>query len=224
MKLLLAEDEEMLSDALVEILSHNNYSVDAVYNGQDALDYLSMGDYQGAILDIMMPKMDGVTVVRKLRAQGNTIPVLLLTAKSETDDKVDGLDAGADDYLTKPFDSKELLARVRAITRRQPALTSNTLQVADLSLDRISFTLSSQKGEIRLSNKEFQMLEVLMSNEHQVVPTERFIEKIWGYDADLDVSVIWVYISGLRKKIAKLSKSVVIRAVRGVGYVMEEEE
>jgi two-component system response regulator ArlR len=224
MKLLLAEDEEMLSDALVEILSHNNYSVDAVYNGQDALDYLSMGDYDGAILDIMMPKMDGVTVVRKLRAQGNTIPVLLLTAKSETDDKVDGLDAGADDYLTKPFDSKELLARVRAITRRQPALTSNTLQVADLSLDRISFTLSSQKGEIRLSNKEFQMLEVLMSNEHQVVPTERFIEKIWGYDADLDVSVIWVYISGLRKKIAKLSKSVVIRAVRGVGYVMEEEE
>ena len=224
MKLLLAEDEEMLSVALVQILTRHHYSVDAVYNGADALDYLRMGDYDGAVLDVMMPKIDGVTVVRRLRAEGNQVPVLLLTAKSETDDKVDGLDAGADDYLTKPFDSKELLARIRAVTRRQPMLTDNRLEVGDLFLDRISYTLVNSIGEIRLSNKEYQMMEVLMTNARQVVPTDRFIEKIWGYDADVDVSVIWVYVPGLRKKIAKLSNRVVIRAVRGVGYIIEEDE
>ena len=180
MRLLLAEDEKILSDALVTILTHSGYSVDAVYNGRDALDYLKNGGYDGAVLDIMMPKMDGLTVLRNIREEGMTLPVLMLTAKAEIDDRVTGLDSGADDYLTKPFDSKELLARIRAMTRRQPELQDTVLQFGGLSLDRAGFTLSGAGESARLSNKEFQMMEMLMGNPGQVVPTERFLEKIWG--------------------------------------------
>ncbi len=221
MRLLLAEDEQVLSDALVTILTHNHYSVDAVYNGQDALDYLMNGDYDGAILDIMMPKMDGLTVLRRARAANLTLPILLLSAKAEIDDRVEGLDSGADDYLTKPFAAKELLARIRAMTRRKPTLEDIILQFGDLSLDRTDFTLSSGSGQVRLANKEFQMMEMLMENPRQVVPTERFLEKIWGYDSDAEINVVWVYISMLRKKIAGLHSGVQIKAARGVGYSLE---
>ncbi len=221
MRLLLAEDERVLSDALVTILTHNHYSVDAVYNGQDALDYLLNGNYDGAILDIMMPQLDGLTVLRRVREAQLTLPVLLLTAKAEIDDRVEGLDCGADDYLTKPFASKELLARIRAMMRRQPELVDNTLQFGGLSLDRTSYILSGEGGSVRLANKEFQMLEMLMENPRQVIPTERFLEKIWGYDSEAEINVVWVYISMLRKKIAGLGSSVQIRASRGVGYSLE---
>jgi len=222
MRLLLAEDEKILSDALVTILTHNNYSVDAVYNGQDALDYLENGNYDGAILDIMMPKLDGLTVLRKIRTEGLTLPVLMLTAKAEVDDRVAGLDCGADDYLTKPFASKELLARIRSMTRRQPELRDAVLQFGGLSLDRTSFTLSGCGGALRLASKEFQMMEMLMENPGQVIPTERFLEKIWGYDSETEINVVWVYISGLRKKVAGIDGKVQIKAARGVGYSLEE--
>ena len=218
MRLLLAEDEKMLSDALVTMLQHNNYSVDAVYDGQEALDYLESVDYDGAILDIMMPKMDGITVLKKIRAEGKTLPVLMLTAKSEIDDRV-----VADDYLTKPFAIKELLARIRAMTRRQPELSGSTLTFGNLSLNRADYTLSGPEDSTKLANKEFQMMEMLMSNPGQVISTERFLEKIWGYDSDAEINVVWVYISNLRKKLVSLGTNVSIKAARGVGYSLEEK-
>lgn len=222
MRLLLAEDEKELSNALVAILRHNNYSVDAVFNGEDALAYLEADNYDGAILDIMMPKVDGITALKTVRAKGSHIPVLLLTAKSEIDDKVMGLDAGADDYLTKPFAAQELLARIRAMTRRQNDITDNILKAGNIELNRRTCELSSQSGSFRLANKEFQMLEMLMSNKGQLIPTERFMEKIWGYDSSSEISVVWVYISYLRKKLAALNATVSIKAARNMGYSLEE--
>ena len=223
MRLLLAEDEKDLSDALVTVLKHNNYSVDAVYNGQDALDYLEAGDYDGAILDIMMPKMDGITVLKKVRADGIHLPIILLTAKSEIDDRVTGLDSGADDYLTKPFSMKELLARIRAMTRRQEKTTDSILQFSDIQLDRSTYQLSNSEGTtIRLANKEYQMLEMLMTNPGQVISVDQFMDKIWGYDSEAEFNVVWVYISYLRKKLSSLHAHVQIKATRGVGYSLIE--
>lgn len=222
MRLLLAEDEKDLSDALVTVLKHNNYSVDAVYNGQDALDYLTDGDnYDGAILDIMMPKLDGISVLKQIRAQGNHLPILMLTAKSEIDDRVNGLDSGADDYLTKPFSMKELLARIRAMTRRQAETTDAILQFGDLKLDRSTYQLSTPNGELRLANKEYQMLEMLMTNPGQIISVEQFMDKIWGYDSEAEFNVVWVYISYLRKKLTSLQSAVQIKATRGLGYSLE---
>ena len=222
MRLLLAEDEKALSKALTTILERSKYSVDAVYDGQSALDYLKMDNYDGVILDIMMPKVDGLTVLKKIREQGNLIPVLLLTAKSEVDDKVEGLDAGANDYLAKPFHSKELLARIRAMTRTQAAQADSKLHVGNVTLDRAAFELSTPKGSFRLANKEFQMLELLMNNPHQLISSERFLEKIWGYDSDAEINVVWVYISYLRKKLAALHADIQIKATRNAGYSLEE--
>lgn len=222
MRLLLAEDEKALSKALVTILERNNYSVDAVYDGQSALDYLETDNYDGVILDIMMPKVDGLTVLKKVRERGSLVPVLLLTAKSEVDDKVEGLDAGANDYLTKPFHSRELLARIRAITRTQTAQTNSKLTKGNITLDRATFELSTPKGSFRLANKEFQMLELMMSNPDQLISSERFLEKIWGYDTEAEVNVVWVYISYLRKKLSVLHADVQIKAVRNAGYTLEE--
>lgn len=221
MRLLLAEDERILSDALVEVLTHNNYSVDAVYNGQDAIDYLLAGNYDAAILDIMMPKKDGISVLKELRGAGYATPVIMLTAKSQIEDKIEGLDSGADDYLTKPFAMAELLARVRAISRRQPEFIGNDLKFRDLKLDRADYSLSGPDGEVRLANKEFQIMEMLMANSGQVIPTERFMERVWGYDSEAEINVVWVNISGLRKKIAALGAHVQIKAARGVGYSLE---
>ncbi len=222
MRLLLAEDERALSKALVAILERNNYSVDAVYDGQSALDYLETDNYDGVILDIMMPKVDGLTVLKKVRERGSLIPTLLLTAKSEVDDKVEGLDAGANDYLVKPFHSKELLARIRAITRTQTAQPDSKLKIGNVTLDRATFELSTSAGSFQLANKEFQMLEFLMSNPHQLIPSERFLERIWGYDSEAEMNVVWVYISYLRKKLSALHANVQIKATRNVGYSLEE--
>ena len=224
MRLLLAEDERTLSEALVILLSHSNYSVDAVYNGQDALDYLEAGNYDCAVLDVMMPKMDGITVLKRIRAKGISIPVLLLTAKSEIDDRVEGLDAGADDYLTKPFATKELLARVRAMTRRMPELTDNLLKVGNVTLNRGDFMLSGPMGGMRLANKEYQMLEMMMMNPGHAISTERFLEKIWGYESESEINVVWVNISGLRKKLAAVGGNVEIKAARGIGYMLVSSE
>lgn len=221
MRLLLAEDERDLADALEAMLKHNNYSVDVVNNGQDALDYLMLDDYDGAILDVMMPQMDGVTVVKKLRENKKSTPVLLLTAKSEIEDKVYGLDSGADDYLTKPFVTRELLARVRSMTRRQATFTSNVLELGNVSLSKYTFELSTEKDKVRLSNKEYQMMELLMRNPGNVIQTEQFLEKIWGYDSDSEINVVWVNISYLRKKLKALDANVQIKATRNVGYTLE---
>lgn len=225
MRLLFAEDEKSLSKAIVTILKKNNYEVDPVYDGEEALDYLTSGTpYDAAVLDIMMPKMDGITVLKKLRASGSTLPVLLLTAKSEIDDKVAGLDSGANDYLTKPFAMPELLARIRAMARTQSVQSTSELKVGCITLDQTTYELSSPSGSFRLANKEFQMLELLMSNPHQLISTERFMDKIWGYDSDADISVVWVYISYLRKKLNALHADVQIKASRNAGYSLEETD
>lgn len=221
MRLLLAEDEEDLSKALVAVLKHNNYSVDAVYNGQDALDYLETENYDGAILDIMMPKMDGLTVLRKIREAGNSVPVILLTAKAEIDDRVAGLDCGADDYLTKPFSMKELLARIRAMTRRKAETTDSVLTFEDISLDRSTYVLSCGNDAVRLASKEYQMLEMLMSNPKQIISVDQFMDRIWGFDSDTELNVVWVNISYLRKKLSSLNSCVSIKAARGLGYSLE---
>ncbi|MGN0250442.1 MAG: response regulator transcription factor [Oliverpabstia sp.] len=222
MRLLLAEDEKALSKALTAILERNNYSVDAVYDGQAALEYLETGNYDGVILDIMMPKVDGITVLKEIRRRGNLIPVILLTAKSEVDDKVAGLDAGANDYLAKPFHSKELLARIRAMTRTQTAQASSKLQAGNVTLDRATFEISTPTGSLRLANKEFQMMEMMMSNPSHLISSERFMEKIWGYDSEAEINVVWVYISYLRKKLSSLHADIQIKATRNAGYSLEE--
>ena len=199
MRLLLAEDEVELAKALGVILRHNNYSVDTVHNGEDALCYLENGDYDGAILDIMMPKLDGLSVLRRVRAAGNGIPVLILTAKSEIDDRVEGLDAGADDYLTKPFAMKELLARVRAMLRRRTESADVKLTFADITLEISTSMLSCGANELRLTNKEFQMLEMLIEADGGIISVEKFMDKIWGYDSETEQNVVWVYVSYLRK-------------------------
>ncbi len=222
MRLLLAEDEKELSDALVAILKHANYTVDAVYDGEEALDYLDTGVYDGVILDIMMPKKDGITVLREARAKGMTLPILILTAKSEIDDKVLGLDAGADDYLTKPFSMKELLARVRVMTRRKAESTDNLLTFGNLTLDTATFELKCGEKSLRLANKEFQMMQMLMVSPGQIISTEKFMDKIWGWDSETELNVVWVYISYLRKKLQNLGANVKLAAVRGSGYTLEK--
>ena len=222
MRLLFAEDEKSLSRAITAILKKNHYEVDAVYDGEEALAYLECGTYDGAILDIMMPKKDGLTVLKEIRRQGNNTPVLMLTAKAEIDDRVLGLDSGANDYLTKPFAAPELLARIRAMTRTQMMQNTSSLSFGNLSLNQTSFELSSPSGSYQLTNKEFQLLELLMANPGQVISSDRLFEKIWGYESDADPSVIWVYISYLRKKLTALNASVRIRAIRNAGYRLEE--
>lgn len=222
MRLLLAEDELALSKALKAILERNNYSVDAVFDGQAALEYLESDNYDGVILDIMMPKIDGITVLKEIRKKGILLPVLLLTAKSEVDDKVSGLDAGANDYLTKPFNSRELLARIRAMTRTQVVQTDSQLKIGNVTLDRATYELSTPSGTYRLANKEFQMMEMLMGNPKKRISSERFMEKIWGYDSEAEINVVWVYISYLRKKLTALRADVQIKAMRNAGYTLEE--
>lgn len=222
MRLLLAEDEQALSKALTTILQRNNYSVDVAYDGQEALEYLEEDNYDGIILDIMMPKIDGITVLKEIRKKGILIPVLLLTAKSEVDDKVLGLDAGANDYLTKPFNSRELLARIRAMTRTQTVQATSKLQIGNVTLDRATYELSTPTGSYRLANKEFQMMEMLMMNPKNLISSERFMEKIWGYDSEAEINVVWVYISYLRKKLAALHANIQIKAMRNAGYTLEE--
>ncbi len=221
MRLLFAEDEKSLSRAVCAILKKNNYSVDAVYNGADALDYLATENYDGVILDVMMPKVDGFTVLKRMREAGNKTPVLMLTARSEIDDKVLGLDSGANDYLTKPFDTKELLARIRAMTRVSAVQADATLSVGNLTLDCATYDLSGPGGRFKLAGKEVQMLEMLMRNPKRLLSTDAFMDRIWGYESEAELNVVWVYISYLRKKLDAVGANVKIKAQRGAGYYLE---
>lgn len=221
MKLLFAEDEKSLSRAIKMILEKSNYVVDAVYDGAEALDYLAADSYDGVILDIMMPKKDGITVLREMRERGDMTPVLLLTAKSEIDDKVLGLDAGANDYLTKPFDSKELLARLRAMLRVQHTQTSSALAYGNVTLDTATCTLASPAGSYKLAGKEYGIMELLMRSPAVIISADRILERVWGYESDADINVVWVYLSYLRKKLTALGADVQIKATRGAGYSLE---
>ena len=223
MRLLLAEDEKELANALAAVLKHNKYSIDVVYNGADAYDWAQAAEYDGIILDIMMPKMSGLEVLEALRKQGSTVPILLLTAKGEIEDRVTGLDMGADDYLPKPFAMKELLARIRAMTRRKSEFSANILDFEGLTLNRENFELAYKSQSLRLGNKEFQMMEMLIRNSGQFISAEQFMEKIWGFEAEAEVSVVWVYLSYLRKKLQNLEAPIEIRAARGIGYKLEKK-
>ncbi len=223
MRILLAEDEVALCRALVKILEKNNFSVDVVHNGEDALVYLENGEYDGVILDIMMPKADGIEVLKTTRGRGDRTPVLILSAKSEVDDRILALDSGANYYLTKPFNSRELLAALRVITRSQNASDSH-LVMGNISLDRATYQLSSPTGSFQLANKEYQIMELLMNNPHRVVSPEKIIEKIWGYDSEIEANVVWVYISYLKKKLLALNANIQIKTRRNIGYSLENTD
>lgn len=220
MRILIVEDEKALSRVLVKIFEKNYYSVDTVYNGQEALDYIATGNYDIVLMDVMMPVMDGITALKKIRADGNQIPVLLLTAKSEVDDKVMGLDSGANYYITKPFDTKELLAAVRAITRKEEQ-TDNRLHFGNVTLDTSTYELASDTDSVKLTNKEFQMMEIFMSNPKILVSADTLMERIWGYDSDSEINVVWAYISYLRKKLKNLNANFTIKSSRNSGYSLE---
>lgn len=221
MKILVVEDERQLSDAIVAILKQGNYEADAVFNGTDGEDYALSGIYDAIILDIMLPQKSGTEVLRALRKAGVSTPVILLTAKSEVSDKIYGLDCGADDYLSKPFASGELLARLRAITRRGTEIIGEELQLGNTILDKNTRELRSEKSAVKLSAKEFQIMEMLLSNSRQIIPRERFVEKIWGFDNEAEYNNIEVYISFVRKKLAAIGSDLQIKAVRGIGYSLE---
>lgn len=220
MKILLADDERQLTDALSVILKKNNYSVDCVYNGEDGFDYATSGVYDLIILDIMMPKIDGISLIKMLRARNLDTPILLLSAKSEISDKIEGLNTGADDYLTKPFSTEELLARIRALLRRKEKFTGDTLSFGDISLDRDTFELINGERKISLGKKEFQILEMLMLNSGKSIDKEKFIEKIWGYDTEAEYNTIEVYVSFLRKKLSAVGAKTEIKSIRGIGYTL----
>lgn len=222
MKLLYAEDEKALSDAVSEILDFYKYTVDAVYNGEDALYYLENEKYDGAILDIMMPKMNGLEVLKEIRKKGINTPVLLLTAKSDIDGRILGLDLGADDYLVKPFNTGELLARVRAMLRRREEYTPNELNFGNASLNMQTFVLSSEKESITLSKTEYRILELFMLNKDIYISGEDILTKVWGYDTDTPLDTVWVYISTLRRRLSDAGANVTIKAKRGIGYKLEE--
>lgn len=222
MKILIAEDDTSLRKALTTILEKNNYSVDAVDNGGDALDYLCSGIYDAAILDIMMPVMDGVSVLISIRKKHLATPVLLLTAKSEIEDKITGLDAGANDYLTKPFDMRELLARLRVLTRRTEVQQSNVLTYGNTSLNTQSYELFTAEGNYKLANKEYQTILLLMRNPETVISSSKFLENIWDPDSRAEENTVWTYISYLRRKLEAIHSDLQIRTMRSVGYILEK--
>lgn len=224
MRLLLAEDEEALSEAVVDVLKYHRYQVDAVYDGGEALDYIQSGDYDGIILDIMMPVKSGLEVLRQIRSEGCRTPVLLLTAKSQIEDRIEGLDLGADDYLTKPFHMGELLARIRAMLRRREEFTPDIRSFGDITLNPQTSELQCGEKTAVLSRLECRMMDVLILNKGIYLSSEDLLEKVWGYDSDADVGSAWVYISYLRKQLAKVGSGVKVKARRGTGYMLQEQE
>ncbi len=225
MKILVVEDEMQLADALSEILKRNLYSVDTSYDGISGLDNAMTGIYDCIVLDIMLPGMNGIEVLRKIRENKIYTPVLLLTARSEVEDKINGLDCGADDYLTKPFITGELLARIRALTRRKGEIVDdNKLDFNGLQLNKDTCSVIWEGNDVKLSLKEFQIMELLICNPHRILPKERIIEKIWGYESDVEYNNIEVYISFLRKKLSSINAPVQIKTARGIGYSLEQEE
>ncbi|BCI60693.1 response regulator transcription factor [Solibaculum mannosilyticum] len=221
MKLLLAEDEVSMSEALVDILTYHHYTVDPVFNGQDALDYAQTGSYDGIILDIMMPLKDGLEVLDELRQSGDKTPILMLTAKSDIEDRIHGLNLGADDYLPKPFAMGEFLARVRAMLRRRETFTPDLMQLGNITLNRNNYELSGGGQSFLLSNLEFKLMELFMLNKGIYLSSEKILQKVWGYDTDAEVGVVWVYISYLRKRLLALNSNVEIKVKRRIGYTLE---
>ena len=222
MRLLIAEDERDLAEALSVFFEKNQFTVDTVCNGFDAYEYAVTGDYDAIVLDVMMPKLSGVEVLERLRAEGVRTPVMMLTAKAEKDDRITGFNAGADDYLPKPFDPDELLSRVRAILRRSEAYQPTVLAYGDLTLDPGSGNLSCGSESIRLSGREFQIMELFMRSPRQVFSAERIMERVWGWDNEAEINVVWVNISNLRKKLKSIGSHVTLQANRSLGYALEE--
>ncbi len=222
MRILIAEDEVTIARALKVMLEKNKYTVDMVHNGNDALDYIHAMTYDALVLDIMMPGKDGIEVLKAARAEGNTTPALFLTAKAEVADRVAGLDAGADDYLPKPFATSEFLARVRALTRRSSNFAPSELSFGNTTLDRGQYALRTPSNEVRLNNKEYQLAELFMCHPHQVFSSEHLMEKVWGLDSDAEMDVVWTYIGFLRKKLRQIEANIEIRTIRGAGYALEE--
>ena len=223
MKLLIAEDELDLAEALTVFFEKNHFTVDAVHNGLDAYEYAATGEYDAVILDVMMPKMDGIQVLERLRAEGVKTPIMMLTARGQKSDRITGFNAGADDYLPKPFDPDELLSRVRAILRRSEAYQPTVLVYGDLTLDPGSGVLACGGKSLRLSGREFQIMELFMRAPRQVFSAERIMEKVWGWDNEAEINVVWVNISNLRKKLRSIGSRVSLRANRGLGYALEED-
>lgn len=222
MKLLLVEDEKELSKAVKKVLEINKYDVEVAYDGLEALELIEYGIYDAIILDIMMPKVDGITVVKKMRQDKDNTPVLILTAKAEIDDRVLGLDAGADDYLTKPFAMKELLARIRSITRRKGEVVES-YKLGNMELDSETFELCAA-SRVRLTSKEYRLMEYLIRNKNMLLSTEKILDNVWEYDTDVELNVVWVFISSLRKKMEQIKANYTIKSVRGVGYQLEEKQ
>ena len=222
MRILIAEDEVSIAKALKVMLERNKYVVDAVYNGPDAVDYACTNVYDALILDIMMPGMDGIAALTAIRRSGVTTPALFLTAKAEVEDRVAGLDAGADDYLPKPFAASEFLARVRALTRRSGGYAPALLRLGNTTLDCGQYTLSTPAGSLRLNNKEYQLMELFLRHPRQVFSSEHLMQKLWSMDSAAEMDVIWTYIGFLRKKLKLLEADVEIRTIRGAGYALEE--
>ena len=222
MRLLIAEDELDLAEALTVFFQKNHFSVDAVNDGADAYEYASSGEYDAIILDVMMPKMNGIDVLRRLRAEGIKTPVMMLTAKGMKDDRITGFNAGADDYLPKPFEPDELICRVRAMLRRGENYRPSALSFGDLSLDPSNGLLSCADRSVRLSGREYQVMELFMRSPNVVFSADKIMERVWGWDSDAEINVIWVHISNLRKKLRSIGSEITVRAVRGLGYALEE--
>lgn len=222
MRILIAEDEVEIAKALQVVLEHNRYKVDIVHTGIDALAYANQQNYDLIVLDIMMPGLDGISVLKSIRAKSLPVPVLMLTAKGELEDRVAGLSAGADDYLAKPFATAEFLARVKALLRRSNIYLPDILELADTQLNCNTYELITANNMIRLNNKEFQLMELFLRNPRNVFSTEQLMERIWGYESESEINVVWTYISNLRKKLSKLGSGLVIKTIRGAGFALEE--
>lgn len=222
MRILIAEDEVTIARALKVMLEKNKYAVDMVHNGNDALDYIQVTTYDALVLDIMMPGKDGIEVLKAARGSGNTTPALFLTAKAEVADRVAGLDAGADDYLPKPFAASEFLARVRALTRRSSSYASSMLSLGNVTLDCSQYLVKTVLGEVRLNNKEYQLMELFFRHPRQIFSSEHLMEKVWGLDSEAEMDVVWTYIGFLRRKLKQIGAEIEIRTIRGAGYALEE--
>ena len=224
MKLLIAEDERDLAEALSVFFTKNQFTVDTVFNGADAYDYASGGDYDAIVLDIMMPKMNGIEVLEKLRRDGVNTPVMMLTAKGEKDDRILGFNSGADDYLPKPFEPDELICRVRAMLRRGGDYTPSVLSFGDVALNTDNGRLSCGEKTVLLSGREFQVAELFLRNPRIVLSAERIMDRVWGFESDAEINVVWVHISNIRKKLKAIGSRVTIRANRGMGYILEDKD
>lgn len=222
MRLLFAEDDRDIAKAVQTLLQRSGYSVDTVFNGQDAVDYIEAGEYDGVILDWMMPKLSGIEVLAHMRSRSYSTPVLMLTARDAVDDRVEGLDTGADDYLSKPFATSELLARIRAMLRRKEDYKHDVIRFSDIELDKSAMSIKCGGQSVRLNNKAFQLMEMLVEHPGAVLSINQIMERIWGWDSDSEINVVWVNISFLRKKLSELGAHAKIKAVRGVGYSLEK--